>query len=404
MIFKEYESLDMFKNDGFKMIYECPCSGKYEIFEEEVQIEISSVKLHFRDLHVLKCLKCGHFLFPCRSSQLIIGAYNETISKNHTLGLFNRSDYRKKFDYCVQHEFKYDFYDLYNIPGLIIREYYDKEGFLTPVFFDKKVFNYFFMDENYFINLFAETYGSFSFKDNWDIPFGININDKIVFWLGDLDMLDNRTLDLMLPFNIESDHKLINSEFYAAQLCSIWAKPNMEFQIYLNRNKFYDAIKNKYSIDLYHLENEVNVMMDQYNKPINVNKTTFVNIIATLHKLIIEAVNLNALKEICKKLNVKENDKFKKIKSIKTYELILIALIQDLNKVKKIISPIYILNDLRIYFDHLLSDVEQKKLERNILDVLKIDTINDVYKTYKILLEKLNCFYSYLNLIILSHE
>ena len=147
------------------------------------------------------------------------------------------------------------------------------------------------MDENYQVNLFAETYGTFSLNNEWSVPFGINENDHIVFWLGDLDTIDDTTLAIMKPFNVDSDHKLINSEFYAAQLCCKWAKPNLEHQIYLNRNKFYNNVQKVYGLNLYHLEKEVKTLITHYNKPISVNKTTigtFNNFYSFLNLIICE--------------------------------------------------------------------------------------------------------------------
>ena len=399
-----YSSFKKFKGSAYKMIHSCKCGSSLEIFVEESEINIEGKMLHFEDLHILKCIKCDSIYLPFKSSQLIEFGYREAIKNGQTVGSFKRTSYREKFSYCENFDLIYDYYDYYNIPGLMIDEEHTQKGFLAPVYFDKKVFHYFFMDENYQVNLFAETYGTFSLNNDWGIPFGINENDKIVFWLGDLDTIDEKTLAIMKPFNVASDHKLINSEFYAAQLCCTWAKPNLEHQIYINRNKFYNNVQKIYGLNLYHLENEVKTLITHYNKPISVNKTTFINIIATLHKVIIEAVDTTSLKEICKCLPNKDSSKLSDLKCIKLYEFILTALIQDVKKVSAIIAPLYILNDLRIYFDHLLSDIEQKKLEQNIVKVLQLNNMDEVYTKHKLLLERLNNFYSFLNLIICEEQ
>jgi hypothetical protein len=91
--------------------------------------------------------------------------------------------------------------------------------------------------------LFSETYGYIRFKDEWDIPFGLNRRGNLVFWLGDLNETDDTYLSIIKPFNIESDHQLIDSEFYAAQMCCTWSQPNKELNIYYKKMNCLSKLK-----------------------------------------------------------------------------------------------------------------------------------------------------------------
>ena len=148
------------------------------------------------------------------------------------------------------------------------------------------------------------------YKDEFEIPFGINTNKKVVFWLGDLDKLDSATQNYLKINNIESDHRIIDSEFYDAQLKVIWSDPIIERQIINLRNKMYDTLKQKHSLDLHHLDKEVINEIENIIKPITYSDLEVKPVISALHKILIEAVNISNFK------NYYENNVGKKIKTI----------------------------------------------------------------------------------------
>lgn len=47
-------------------------------------------------------------------------------------------------------------------------------------------------------------------------------------WLGDIDDMDDKTKGILKPFNVPSDHLLIDSEFYQAQMKCIFSVPIIE--------------------------------------------------------------------------------------------------------------------------------------------------------------------------------
>lgn len=392
----EYATIDEFQDGAYIMQHACTCGGPFEISVEETQINIQGRSLEFKDLHILMCQKCGKAAIPAHSSKLARSAYDQAVSKGVAGGVFHRLEYRKKFDYCPEQNFAYDFYDYYNIPGLMFDDEHPTEGFLTPVYFDKKVLQQFLLDDDYQVSLGAETYGSFGKTDEWVVPFGININGKVVFWLGDLSYMDNDTLKRILPYNVESDHKLISSEFYAGQLCCIWAEPNREYQVYQLRNEFFNTIKRKFGIELDHLSAETKRVADQYSKPIIVNPKTFPDVVASLHKIVIEGIDTDALKKLYSVLKSPKKDDYKTYKSIKLYEGVLSYVIKKQDQVSEIITPLYLLNDLRLCYDHLLSSETERKFKNNVVSALALSSFDDVETLYNRLIEKLLVFYRYL--------
>ncbi len=87
----------------------------------------------------------------------------------------------------------------------------------------------------YEVEIFSESYGYIAKKDfsglyqyDWNIPFGFNTNGKLIMWLGDIDGMDDKTKGILKPFNIPSDHLLIDSEFYQAQMKCVFSEPIIE--------------------------------------------------------------------------------------------------------------------------------------------------------------------------------
>ena len=228
-VFKTYE--DFLREYHTYHTHICSyCGMPMELTLVPVLVEIDNVKLTYEELYILECIGCHSVCLPKYSKEIIKVSYQTTIECGEKMGIFSRKGYQKKFDYCKEQDFLYDHNDYFNIPGLSYDDEHSVEGFLTPVYFTKKVLLYFMQDPDYKVDLGAETYGQFRLKNGLSIPFGINRNDKVVFWLGDLNYLDIMTLSIMKPHNVKSDHQLVASEFYAGQMCCIWSHPNREIR------------------------------------------------------------------------------------------------------------------------------------------------------------------------------
>jgi len=393
--FKTYD--DFLEEYQTYHMHSCPkCGMSMELTLTPVLAEICDVKLDFEEIHVLKCTECHFCCLPEYTKEIIGGSYQTAVEREEKMGTFSIKGYRKKFDYCVEQDFLYDHNDFYNIPGLCYDEEHSVEGFLTPVYFTKKVLLYFMQDPDYKVNLGAETYGEFRLKDEWSIPFGINRNGKVVFWLGDLSYLDNMTLSIMKPHNVESDHQLVSSEFYAGQMCCIWSQPNKEIHICEQKNKLFKALNKTYGISLFHLNEEIAKQREQYVKPVIITERTIEPTINMLHKVLIEGINMPVLRELYLKIVDTPDKKYKDWGSIKFYEVLLKNIISSIDDVRNIIAPLYLLNDFRQYYDHLLSEESKESKRQNIIQSLGVKSFNNMQDIYNELLRRFAALFEYL--------
>jgi hypothetical protein len=388
------EFVEEYKNYHY---HEClVCGDVRELTINDLDVSIENRRMHFKDFLILTCINCGSSCLPQHSKQMIDGWYKIMVKEGHFEGIQTYNGYKKKFRYCIDQDFKYDHRDYYNIPGLCFDEEHSEEGFLTPVYFTKKVLLYFMQDPDYKMDLFSESYGHISFKDEWSTPFGINRNGLVIFWLGDLSYIDSTSLSIMKPHNIESDHQIIDSEYYAAQLGCVWSEPNKEVRVCYKKKELFDQINIRFNIDLSHLNDEIKDHMRDFRKPVLITKTSIEPAVNMLHKVLIEGVNINSFRTLYLELYPKPQKGYKEWKSIKFYQALLERVISENDDIYEIIAPLYLLNDLRQYYDHLLSKEKREHIENNVIKSLGIESFNDIDMVYEGLINRLNILFQYL--------
>ncbi|WP_235961146.1 YgiT-type zinc finger protein [Savagea serpentis] len=350
----------------------CPkCSKKVELIFNDYKIKIDEYTIEVKDLPQLECANCSHQVLSSKSKQLIMYLYQECKARNQLGVQTTPKKLNKRYGFCERFNFNYDYRDYENIPGLTGLA---NDGFLTPVFFKKEALIYFMHHPEYELNLFSESYGVFGYKDEFEVPFGLNKNDKLILWLVDLEKLDDSTLKYLEIHNVASDHIIMDTSFYDAQLNVIWSEPIIERQIINLRNKAYDLLTSKHGIDLHHLEGEVIKSLEDIEKPILYNENEIKSVISALHKILIEAVNTKALKTYYESVVDKKEKSYKEWGSIKYYEFLLTQF--SAKPVRELIAPLYLLNDLRIIFFHLLSSEREEKLKQNVITTLGLTSFN----------------------------
>ena len=399
----EYENYRLDKCDN--------CSGTRELLNDDVTIIIEDRTLHFPELLVLGCIKCGTKCLPEHSKQMIDGAYKSMVQQGQFVGEFVSKKYRKVFDYCLENDYKYDHKDYYNIPGLCYDEEHSIEGFLTPVYFDRKALIYFVSVPDYEVDIFSETYGHIGKKDpegayiyDWDVPFGFNSNGKLVFWLGDLNYMDEQSRAILKGFNIESDHLIINSEFYQAQMNCIFSNPIKEKQILMNKDGFISNIKKKYNIDLSHLGEECAAHSRNIGRPLVFTEQSVSGVINAFDKVLVEGFNVEQLRALYEALYLESerDSQYKKWQSIRLIKEILVKLCGQLANtvdIENLISPLYILHDYRIYLDHLLSLDKQESTKSHIVATLGVQDFGEQETIYSEEIDRLNKLFQYLVLL-----
>lgn len=387
------------------------CKGFREILDDDVTVRIENRTLHFPNLFVLYCTKCGDKCLPEFSKQMIDGAYQDMVKQGQFVGEFIPKNFQKKFEYCQTADYKYDHKDYYNIPGLSYDEEHSIEGFLTPVYFDRKALIYFISVPDYDVDIFSETYGHVGKKDptgiyvyDWDVPFGFNSNGKLVFWLGDLNYMDEQSQAILKGFNLDSDHLIIDSEFYQAQMNCIFSNPIKEKQILMNKDGFISNVKKKYGIDLTHLDEECSAHAKNIKRPLVFTEQSVSGVINAFDKVLVEGFSIKQLRILYETL-YPENErgaKYKDWQSIRLIKELLLKFCEDIEDtidVETLISPLYILHDYRIYLDHLLSMDKQESTKEHIVTTLGVQSFDEQEKIYSEEIDRLNKLFQYLVLL-----
>lgn len=211
--------------------------------------------------------------------------------------------------------------------------------------------------------------------------------------------MDEQTQKLLLPHNVPSDHKIIKSEFYAAQMCCIWSEPNLEKRIFEKRRTLIKELNDKYSINISQLPEEVSEFEEKFQKPIIFTESGIKTSIEILQKINVEAFNCGAFSLLYEKLYPKEqrNKSYGSWKSIKHMEALLLALYPNIKEEKKreLMSPLYLLNDFRIYYDHLVSTDKKNETKNNILNSLGLTDFSDLKTIYETIVNRLLILYDY---------
>ena len=148
----------LFENQSFD---ECDrCKGVREVSFEHVKIIVEGKSMEFNAIPMLKCKICGELAFTLFSLRTIYGCYKELNARNASGVNCKLTEYRKRYDFCTDVDFLYDFRDYESIPGLMTE--ISDSGFLQPVYFKKDALLYFVNSPEYETNIFSESYGTLS--------------------------------------------------------------------------------------------------------------------------------------------------------------------------------------------------------------------------------------------------
>jgi hypothetical protein len=275
-------------------------------------------------------------------------------------------------------QFKFDIEDTFKIKGL--RRPWDKDvPFLTPIFFNKEVLVRYFYDPRYMCEFGSETYGFFyDLNNEFRIPFGINTNNKIIMWFGDIDQLPDTEKNYLVSENIESDHD-IKSEFYDAQINAEFTEPIREIEILLLKKKINESSKNNFGIPIFSSDDkleydEIIKECSRYKRISFQNRDDLKRFISDWNEILVEDIDHSSIKQYLKDKGIK----FKKdIKSNKALEVFIKSVIGEENN---IIAPFFHLYDLRIWANHKDAESVFSEVISNI--GLKDETnYNSIYQT-----------------------
>lgn len=382
------------------------CKSYLTLNPKKLELSSDNKKIIFKNVPILECKNCKFIKIPDIIKLIlkdIFGTEYEYIKMNiisDSTNNKNEFDFdRLKRNYCNDKfidnnneiKFLYDRDDYYFLPGLL-RKW--NVGFLTPVFFNIEVLNKYSTLPAYKLNLFSESYGCIEKNGTLEIYFGINKNNKVIMWLGDILKLDINEQHHLKSENIKSDHS-INSEFYKAQIEVEWSQLSNDKKLLMLKNKFSEKIKELYDFNIFQLNNETEKISENVLKMLYNTNNEFESLINKLNKILIEGINIKEIQNFLIKNEIATKKEIENKKGIKLLEFFLDKKVKKIN-VNEEISPLFVLYDLRISELHLCSEENYNNRIEFALKRLGLEKKNNL-KNYNLiseaLIKKLNEMY-----------
>jgi len=343
---------DLFPAAGtHRSIYCDKCSTHLELAFFDFGDDVSGVSIRVAGLPQLKCPSCESTFLPDRSRFALIETHRQAFERNSSAVNVVRKTTNQDFGF-TKVPFMYDSDDYHYIPGLT-REH--DPGFLTPVFFNKEALLKYDSHPSYQVHFASRTYGTIR-KEDFDIAFGINRNGKLVMWLGDIATLPESEQFYLRSENIPSDHS-IGSEFYDGQIECKFTDKTPEDQLFEQRSRFLDAFFVKFGEKAAHLDKEVLNLAISIRRPVVDTTPERRHIADALNKVYLESLDNKALGRAMESQGQTPGG----LRSLKRLEKILELALPGENA-SKIISPLFVLYDLRVAYSHLGSTEGQAEI------------------------------------------
>jgi hypothetical protein len=215
------------------------------------------------------------------------------------------------------------------------------------------------------------------------MPFGLNGNGKIIMWLGDIARLPEAEQYYLRSENIESDHS-IGSEFYDGQIECVFTDLSKEDDLFKARSEFLESCFKKFGNKVAHLDGEVFGLSVSFNAPIVDTEKERRHVTDTLNKIYLESFDNKALGAVITSL---DGDP-KSLGSIKRLQKVIELSCPALD-IPTLMSPFYILYDLRVAYSHLGSEESGEEKLKFVIERLGIRADSGLMEIYSSLIEKL---------------
>ncbi len=376
---------DLFPPSGkVQRIYCGSCNGHMELSFVDFDDEISGVHVAVSGLPHLTCPACGDSYLPDRSRFALIELHRQAFEKgSSSVSVVRRKTAR---DFCfTKIPFLYDSDDYSYIPGLV-REF--DEGFLTPLFFKKEVLLKYDVHPSYRVAFASSTYGTILQGSDFQLPFGINRNGLLVMWLGDVARLPENEQYYLRSENVASDHS-IGSEFYDGQIECKFTDRTLEDQLFEQRSRFIEAGFARFGVKLAHLEKEVLELALTIRRPVIDTPAERRNIADSLNKVYLESLNNKGLEGILVGLG----QDAAKLGSLKRLQKI-VEMTESEADAATLMSPLYVLYDLRVAYSHLASDAGQEERLGKIKTRLGLPAAADLFAIYDSIVPRLHAAFN----------
>lgn len=370
---------DLIPEAGFRQRNHCDNCGKLlDLDFSRYDEEISGVRIQIDGLPVLRCSSCNLDYLPDLSRLALIDCHERAVEAGSPVFSCVRKKRTQVFKFAKV-RFQYDPDDYFYIPGLY-RPF--EVGFLTPVFFKREVLLKYDNSPSYRVQFASTTYGTIYTGEEY-ISFGINKNGLVVMWLGDIAKMPEAEQYYLRSENVPSDHS-IGSEFYEGQIECVFTEVSREDRLFKGRSALIEAIVKRFDKKIAHLDDEVMNLALAFNRPVVDTEKERRHVADTLNKIYIESFDNVALGDLLKSLGGTP----KSLGSLKRFQGFLERALPD-EDINNILSPLYVLYDLRVAYSHLTSTERQRVVLQTVVDRLGIDADASLTDLYNRLIEAL---------------
>lgn len=370
---------DVFPKDGRQQGLYCDtCGSSMDLRFENFSDDVSGIQIDISGLPFLHCDKCVSSVLPDDSRFAIIHLHEQAMKQLSDRVTVKRSKKVDDFGFSKV-PFLMDADDYFYIPGLYRAH---DVGFLTPLFFNKAVLTKYDNSPNYSVRFASPTYGEID-ADSFAIPFGINKFGKVIMWLGDVAKLPESEQYYLRSENLESDHSL-GSEFYDGQIECIFTDPPKERLVIGERSNFLAAFDKKFGIRISHLDAELVDTITALAPPLVDTEKERRHTFDSLNRIFIESLDNAGLEKLVKSLGTTSTGSG----SLKRLQAVL-ETVDKTGAVATLLSPFYVLYDLRVAYSHALSARKKTELIVSSATRLTLATEFDLPTVYNELLKRI---------------
>ena len=340
------EISEIIPTDGIpQRIYCNQCKTHTELAYTNFDEVVSGITIRITGLPTLQCPACGYQQLPDRSRFAVVHLHDEATKKTSNKVTVDRKKIPETYGF-TQVPFIYDSDDYNYLPGLY-RSF--DVGFLQPLFFKRQVLLKYDNYPGYRVQFASTTYGQIITDEDDYISFGINRHGNVVMWLGDVAKLPDSEQYYLRSENIASDHAL-GSEFYDGQIECVFTPRTKEDELFRLRSEFLDKSFKKCGVSLGHLEAAALDLALSFNPPVIDTPKERRHVADTLNKIYLESLDNGAFDRVVASLDAKSPG----TGSLKRLQTILQTLAPK-DDINKLMSPLYVLYDLRVAYSHLTS-------------------------------------------------
>jgi hypothetical protein len=368
----------------------CSCGAWSRLAFDPVELFVDRITIT-GTIPTLACDACGLRRLPDRAKVTMQEMARDAEERGITrvkVDVLRGSSANIRFNFCKSVDLKYDSLDYFNFPGLARPH---GPGFLTPVFFSIEILPYFQTHPGYIVNFASDTYGTIYTKDGGYISFGLTRAKHLIMWLGDLDKLSNRDLQMLAAHNIDSDHD-IGSEFYQGQIEVEFTTFSQERRLIREQGKFAELLAKDFGgLRLLKMEKEAIDLMASLRRPVYFTQEEFGTSMETMTKLFVERIDVEQLRADLKPhLSAEEMKTSAGFRELKWLQLWLQKR-KKITNAESVMMPLFVLYDLRVAYKHLLPEYRKEELRTSAVSRLGLSAscgLEDIYSALTSTIEK----------------